>query len=212
MNFLFSNKLKFSECSKRYFSWVEADGLLSKSSVEKYKEIASRLLIMLGDMNIRKIDGHTITNLKQQLNNNQLSASRKNHHIVVLKNILKYVAEEENIKTYNHDLIKKFKIPAKQVKTLDKEGLQKLINSLRDDNISRLRLKTAVICLISCGCRVSELLKLNISDVDLESGRAQVIAKGGKMHTLIFNELAMAYIKKYLAMRAEHAILWTKIK
>lgn len=107
------------------------------------------------------------------------------------------------MKVYDYNLIKKFKIPAKQVTTLDKEGLQKLINSMREDTLSRLRLKTAVICLISCGCRVSELIKLNISDVNLKLGTAQVIVKGGKMHTLIFNELAIAYIKKYLAMRVE---------
>lgn len=107
------------------------------------------------------------------------------------------------MKVYNHNLIKKFKIPAKQVTTLDKDGLQKLINSMREDTLSRLRLKTAVIGSISSGCRVGELLKLNISDVDLESGTARVIAKGGKMHTLIFNELAITYIRKYLAMRAE---------
>ncbi len=115
------------------------------------------------------------------------------------------VSGGRGMKVYDYNLIKKFKIPAKQVTTLDKNGLQKLINSLREDTISRLRLKTAVICLISSGCRVSELLKLNISDVNFESGTAQVIAKGGKMHTLIFNELAIAYIEKYLAMRAEHA-------
>lgn len=109
------------------------------------------------------------------------------------------------MRVYDYNLIKKFKIPAKQVTTLDKEGLQKLINSMREDTLSRLRLKTAVVCLISCGCRVSELIKLNISDVNFESNTAQVVAKGGKMHTLIFNELAIAYIKKYLAMRAEYA-------
>jgi len=95
MNFLFSNKLRLSECFKRYFAWVEADRLLSKNSVEKYKEIASMLVVILNDMDVRKIDGHTITNLKQQLNNNRLSASRKNHYLVVLKNLLKYLAEEE---------------------------------------------------------------------------------------------------------------------
>lgn len=95
MNFLFSKKLNISECLKRYFAWVEADGLLSPNSVSKYKEVSQRLITILGDIDVRKIDGHTITNLKQQLNNKQLSASRKNHHLVVLKNLLKYLAEEE---------------------------------------------------------------------------------------------------------------------
>lgn len=95
MNFLFSKKLKLSECFRRYFVWVEADGLLSQNSVNKYKEVSQRLITILGDIDVRKIDGHTITNLKQQLNNKQLSASRKNHHLVVVKNLLKYLAEEE---------------------------------------------------------------------------------------------------------------------
>ncbi len=106
------------------------------------------------------------------------------------------------MKVYDYNLIKKFKIPVKQVITLSKDELQKLIDSISENNIARLRLKTAVICLISTGCRVSELLKLNVSDVDLKSGKAQVVAKGGKLHTLIFNDLAVSYIKKYLTMRA----------
>jgi len=93
--FPFSNNLKLSECFERYFIWVEANDLLSKNSLDKYKEISQRLVDILQNMNVRKIDGHTITNLKQHLNNNQLSASRKNHYLVVLKNLLKYLAEEE---------------------------------------------------------------------------------------------------------------------
>ena len=90
-----NNKYRLSECFKRYFAWVEADGLLSKNSVEKYKEISQRLIAILKDMDVRKIDGHTITELKQHLNSKELSASRKNHYLVVAKNLLKYLAEEE---------------------------------------------------------------------------------------------------------------------
>lgn len=200
--FLFSKKLKLSECFERYFVWVEADSLLSQNSVDKYREISQRLIDILQNMDVRKIDGRTITNLKQQLNNKLLSASRKNHFLVVLKNMLKFLLEEERLDIYNPDLIKKFKIPVRQVITLSKDELQKLIDSISENNIARLRLKTAVVCLISTGCRVSELLKLNVEDVDLKLGKAQVVAKGGKMHTLIFNDLAVSYIKKYLAMRA----------
>jgi hypothetical protein len=44
MNFFFSNNLKLSEASKRYFDKVEADSLLAERSVEKYKEISRELL------------------------------------------------------------------------------------------------------------------------------------------------------------------------
>lgn len=95
MNFFNRKKHKLSECFERYFIWIEADGLLSKNSVEKYKEISQRLTSILRDMDVRKIDGHTVTELKKYLNSKELSASRKNHFLVVMKNLLKYLAEEE---------------------------------------------------------------------------------------------------------------------
>jgi site-specific recombinase XerD len=51
--------------------------------------------VILKDIDVRKIDGHTIMELKQYLNSKELSASRKNHYLVVVKNLLKYLAEEE---------------------------------------------------------------------------------------------------------------------
>jgi len=203
MNFLFSKKFKLSECFSRYFAKTEADVLMSKNSIVKYKEISKKLVEALGDIDIRKIDGNMIIDLKQMLNDKQLSSPRKNHYLVVLKNVLKFL-EDEGYKVYSPNLITKFKIPAKQIIYLSKDELKKLIDSIEETNIYRLRLKTAVICLISCACRVSELIKLNISDVDFESGKAQVIAKGGRMHTLILNPLAIEYLKKYLALRDDN--------
>ncbi len=210
MNFPFFNNLTFSEASERYFAKLEANALLSKKSIEKYREISNGLLSLLGDVKIKKFDGDTVMNLKQKLNLMKsektgcpLSASRKNHYLVVLKNILQCL-RDDGIKIYNPNLIKKFKIPAKQIIHLNKKQLQELIDSISEENISRLRLKTAVICLISSACRVSELIRLDISDIDFKNGKAQVLAKGGKMHTLIFNELAIGYIEKYLAMRIDN--------
>lgn len=201
MLFLSSKKYRLSKCLQEYFSWVEADDILSKNTINKYREISKRILKIFGDIDIRKIDAQYITDFKQYLNRNNLSASRKNHYLVVLKNLLNFLKEQKLMKVYSAENIKKFKIPVKQVITLNREELERLINSLPEKTICQLRLKTAVICLISSGCRVSELLNLNISDVNLETGMAQVIAKGGKLHALIFNDLALRYIRKYLAMR-----------
>lgn len=93
--FNFSDRPKLSKCFIRYFNKSEADELLSKSTIVKYKEVASLLVVMLNDMDARKIDGNTITNLKQQLNIKNLSASRRNHFLIVLGNLLKYLAEEK---------------------------------------------------------------------------------------------------------------------
>jgi hypothetical protein len=43
------------------------------------------------------------------------------------------------MKVYNYRLIKKYKIPAKQVTTLSKDELQELVNSMREKRITELK-------------------------------------------------------------------------
>ena len=53
----------------------------------------------------------------------------------------------------------------------------------------------------SCGLRVSELVKLNISDMDLSEGFVRVKGKGGKMRFSPIGSDAIKAIKLYLTKR-----------
>ncbi len=53
----------------------------------------------------------------------------------------------------------------------------------------------------SCGLRVSELVKLNISDMDLSEGFVRVKGKGGKMRFSPIGSDAIKAIRLYLAKR-----------
>lgn len=68
MNFIFSEKFKLSRCFDRYFRKLEADALLAPSSITKYREIAPRIVEILNDMNVKKINNETIVQLKCELN------------------------------------------------------------------------------------------------------------------------------------------------
>jgi len=65
---IFSDKLKLSQSFSRYFRKLEADALLAPSSIAKYRDIAPRLVKILGDINVKKINGETIIYLKSELN------------------------------------------------------------------------------------------------------------------------------------------------
>ena len=68
MNFIFSEKFKLSRCFDRYFRKLEAEALLAPSSIGKYRDIAPRLVKILGDINVKKINNETIVQLKCELN------------------------------------------------------------------------------------------------------------------------------------------------
>jgi integrase/recombinase XerD len=204
MNFIFSKKLKLSEVFKRYFSKLMADELLSKGTIAKYMEIADMLIRLLGDISIKHLNGEMISKLKQILNDRDLSSSRKNHFIIVVRNLLKFLKEEENLSFYDYTKITKYKVPIREVIILSKEQLDFLILSMdKAKTLAQLRFRALVLCLISTGCRISELLSLRIEDVDLVLGLATVVGKGNKKRQVIFNRMAVEALAEYSAVRSD---------
>jgi integrase len=201
---MFFEKLKLSKCFDRQFAKIEADCSLLASSVIKYREIVSWIIRIIGDVNVKKINGETIMKLKQFLNRKNLSPNRKNQFLVVLRNLLKYLAEEEKISVMDYTLIKKFRVPAKEVEYLTKEEIIKLANYPKRSTRVGKRMRAAIWILISTACRLSELLRIKISDIDFESGTASIRTKGDRPHTILFNKQALEAINDYLNIRKDN--------
>ena len=55
--------------------------------------------------------------------------------------------------------------------------------------------------LYSTGCRVSEVSKLNISDINFETQECIVVGKGNKERTVYISDIAMMHLQEYLEER-----------
>ena len=55
--------------------------------------------------------------------------------------------------------------------------------------------------LLNCGVRLAELVNINISDIDFENNKLNVIGKGNKERTIYLNNACIKAIKNYLAVR-----------
>ncbi len=198
---IFSRKiLKLSEALGKYISSIRADDLYSPRTVEKYMEIGRCLIGLVGDVRIRDIDDDFVTNMKIKLNERSLSESRRNHYLTLVKNILAFLSSRGE-KVYDGKKIKKYRIPAKPVKYLHEEQIREIIAAAQERTLTQLRLKTLILCLFSTGARISELISLNIDDVDFEGGTATVCGKGRKIRKILFNDDSITYLKRYLSMR-----------
>lgn len=203
MNLPFSKKLNLSECLKRFFAKAEADAILAPRTIQKYKEVAGMLIRIFGDINIKKINEMTIIELKQKLNQRNLSASRKNHFLIMVKSVLAQCARE-GIKALDPAKVTKFTVPQKEVSYLTKEQLMTLASAPSNKTITGLRMRAIIQSLISTGCRVSELLGLNKSQVDFEtSSVVSIRTKGNRPHQIIFNPASQLAIQEYLEMRGD---------
>ena len=62
---------------------------------------------------------------------------------------------------------------------------------------------------LNCGMRLSELVNINIKDINFSEEKLNVIGKGNKERTIYLNKACMKAIKEYLEVRPKDAIKYT---
>ena len=88
------------------------------------------------------------------------------------------------------------------------EEVQKLLSTPDDGTLLGSRDRAMLETLYSTGIRVSELVGLDMSDVDLISGVIKVLGKGSKERVVPIGDEALGAIRKYNSRKNKR---WKKI-
>lgn len=83
-------------------------------------------------------------------------------------------------------------------KVLPTEEVQGLLETPQGDRPAALRDRAILELLYATGLRVSELVGLNVADVDLDDGRLRVTGKGNKQRLVLFGAPAARALRAYL--------------
>ena len=92
-------------------------------------------------------------------------------------------------------------------KYLSLDDSKKLLNIASDENNRNCKRDFAIITLfLNCGMRLSELVGINIKDIDFDDCKLNVIGKGNKERTIYLNNACMKAIGDYLSVRPKDGI------
>ncbi len=102
------------------------------------------------------------------------------------------------------------KIDKRLPKYLSLEESQKLLEVTKTQSDENKERDFAIIILfLNCGMRLSELVGININDINFSDGKMTVIGKGNKERTIYLNEYCISAIKDYLAVRPHDGVKYT---
>jgi len=78
-----------------------------------------------------------------------------------------------------------------------------LLDTVRSDTLSRnvIRDYTIITLFLNCGMRVSELIGINISDLEAEYRSLRVVGKGSKERIIYLNDACRASLSEYIPFR-----------
>ena len=94
------------------------------------------------------------------------------------------------------------KLDKRMPKYLSLDESKRLLNVTMDDNNEFKERDFAIITLfLNCGLRLSELVGINVQDIDFDEYKMTVIGKGNKERTIYLNKACIHAIQEYIKVR-----------
>lgn len=94
------------------------------------------------------------------------------------------------------------KLEKRNPKYLSLEESEKLLDTIKaEDNRNSIRDYAIITLFLNCGIRLSELVNINIKDIDFSESKMNIIGKGNKERTICLNKACMKVINDYLLIR-----------
>ena len=183
--------------------WLEKN--LSQNTLESYKNDLGKFRNFLEKNNktVLKADHFLILSFLSFLLDKGFSSKTVSRNISSLKSFFKYLISVEHIKINPMLNIDAPKSGLYLPTTLTVEETQQILDAPNELRAIEMRDKAMLYTLYATGMRISELISLNMHNVDLTRGSVQVIGKGGKERLIPLTNDAINMIKKYLSEARE---------
>jgi len=125
------------------------------------------------------------------------------YHIIALRAFLRYLLVQRDIPTLSPDKIELPKQSQRLVTFLNPEQVERLLSSPKISDEIGLRDKAILETLFSTGLRVSELVRLNRDQINLDRKEFGVRGKGNKLRVVFLSDTATHWLERYLKARKD---------
>lgn len=194
--------MKIEEAITDFIQFSLFEKGLSDHSIKSYQndlDIYLRFLNSRGVYNVKSISSEDIKVFLKERGINE-STSTVAHNLTVIKNFHKYLIKENIVKDDVSLFISRPKLQKRLPRTLSVEEVDLLLNVSLATPFD-YRNKAMLELMYGAGLRVSELVSLNMNQIDLESGIIRIMGKGRKEREIPIGEYGIYYLKLYLEHR-----------
>ena len=168
--------------------------------------------INIHDMTIETIKKITLDDIHAYLfylkNNYQSKAATRARKVASIRVFFNYLTSKTNLLEKN---------PAQNLETpkqdkripkyLSLDDSKKLLEiAMSDDDRNKERDYAIITLFLNCGMRLSELVGINISDINFKDEKLNVIGKGNKERTIYLNKACINAINSYMKVRPRDAV------
>ena len=168
---------------------------MSSNTVEAYRRdlysFAEAALASLEEVN-----RNTINNYIRSLKEHKYAPTTVIRKVASLRGFFKWVTSMNIIEKNPASTLEQPKVPQRLPKVISLKEIEEMLHS----DLSAIQ-SVMLELLYSCGLRVSELVNLKLTDIDLNSKYVRCFGKGSKERIIPIGTIAIGVLKKYLPER-----------
>ena len=185
----------------RFVNYLQVEKGLASNTIESYTLDLARYLDFLKSSGITHLSGDDTAHILKhliELRKEGLNARSRARHLVTIRGFYKFLSHEKMIEHNPAHLVDLPKLGFKLPDVLSVDDIEKLLK-VPDLTTPRGQRNAAMIELLyAAGLRVSELVWLNLRDINLEAGFVRVFGKGSKERIVPVGNCARDRIRDYL--------------
>ena len=193
-----------------YLTHLTVNRNLSPRTIKEYEQDLSIFLEYFkphfdAELTLDKIDERTIREFLAHLRlKKKYSANALNRKIACLKGYFKFLEKEGFIAASPMRDVSSVKLEKRLPKVLSESEVDHLIKSPQASDSKSPRDIAILELFYATGMRVSELVGLNLDDIDFENNLMRVFGKGRKERVVVMNESAAQALTNYVVTRAHY--------
>lgn len=190
---------EYEDILNDFCDYLKIDKRYSDLTVESYRTEIKGYLDFFKEKNIKvkNIKNSDIKDYLAYIKKGETSERTLAHNVSVIRTFYKFLLTLKIIERNPTEFLELPKLRKKLPTVLSKEEVEKLLDIDLTDCYS-YRNKAMLELLYSTGLRVSELVNLELSNIDLENCTLKTIGKGNKERIIPISDYALYYVEKYI--------------
>lgn len=187
----------------KFLSYLEIEKNYSPHTLLNYTVDLEEFVGFLGNTALNSIDYSVLRRFLAQLRAKNLKPRSIARKLSSLRSFFKFLQREKIMSSNPAALLVTPKLDKPLPHFLSEQETIKIIDAPSDDKISQLRDKAIFETLYSTGIRVSELVGLDLEDIDFISNIIRVMGKGKKERLVPIGDKALEAIQHYIDQRPQ---------
>ena len=184
---------------KKFLEFIKVDKKLSKNTLESYQRdiLQYKEYIIENNINYVNVKNEDIINYLEYLHTINKKSSTISRHLASIRLFYQYLAKSKTVKEDPTKGIQSPKIEKKAPSVLSSQEVSLLLDQPKGEDLKSIRDKAMLEIAYATGMRVTEIISLNISDIDLTNSSVTCKTEN-KQRIIPLGKMSLHALQEYM--------------